>query len=218
MKKIFMLLTIFAMAFFVVACSKDDDKNKNKNGSITVAYRQIFTIDVDRLILASGQRIELKAFVRKANGNIIPNAAVNWTLSPGLGTLTQSHGDSTVLVVNASTGEEHFIKAELDGIEKKIPITIDILTVSFHLKEYGNSLFAGAVNDIKVRLNRSNGEEDKNSKIAWYTKSGNYTEQFTLSDEWNGYSPVAGLTGNIKLEVVVNGKVYESEEYAIVEE
>lgn len=221
MKKIFMLLTIFAMAFLVVACSKDDDKNKKPKASVvSILVTEMFLHPAESLVLAPGQEIRFKAMVKEANGKVIPDAVVNWTCSPELGNLTKKTGNTTLLTVTAGSGDEFFIKADFEGVSKTIPVIVDLLNVDFYLQD--DPIISGAgLHLIKVTLTRrSNNTEDTKSAILWNSSGlpGVFTSNETKSNEANYFDPKGGISGKVNFEVEVNGIKYTSPEYIIVEQ
>lgn len=220
MKKIFMLLTIFAMTFLVVACSKDDDKNKNPKASVSILVIEMFQHQAENLVLAPRQQIKFKAVVREADGKIITDAVVNWTCSPELGNLANKTGNTTLLTVTADSGDAFFVKADFKGVSKTIPVIVDTLSVNFYLQD-SQIISGGGLHPVKVTLMRnSNNTEDTKSVILWDSSGlpGVFTSNETKSNEANYFDPKGGISGKVKFEVEVNGIKYTSPEYIIVEQ
>lgn len=221
MKKIFMLLTIFAMTFLVVACSKDDDKNKNPKASVSILVIEMFQHQAENLVLAPRQQIKFKAVVREADGKIITDAVVNWTCSPELGNLANKTGNTTLLTVTADSGDAFFVKADFKGVSKTIPVIVDLLNVDFYLQDDPIISGGAGLHLIKVTLTRrSNNTEDTKSAILWNSSGlpGVFTSNETKSNEYNSFAPKDGISGKVNFEVEVNGIKYTSPDYIIVEQ
>ncbi|MDR2426920.1 MAG: hypothetical protein LBD46_07090 [Endomicrobium sp.] len=225
MKKIFMAFAMFAMLFCIVSCSKKEDNNKKefnyKGYSISVAVTEVYTVDIDNLVLAPGQQIHLKATIKDARGNITVNTPVNWSASSELGSFSQNTAEYTTLIVSAASGDNYYIKAEFGGVEKTIPVIVDTLNVSFQLDPLEAIIYPEAgMRSVKVTIMRSGGqEEDTNSIVIWNAAKtpGNFVSYTTKSGEWNGYQPAATLFGSVQIYVIINGLEYVSPSYTVAQ-
>ncbi|MFW6201732.1 MAG: Ig-like domain-containing protein [Gemmatimonadota bacterium] len=108
--------------------------------------------------------VRYTATVRDANGNAIPDAAVEWTSSDEAVATVSAEGWATAQA-NGSAG----VTASVGGISDEAAVTVDQVVASVTVSPSADTLAQGETTGIEAAVVDANGFEVEDATVAWTT-------------------------------------------------